>query len=119
MRDEILVKAGIAAAKKWNIDPTKVNVMFVSGLDSFKVNKSSLLPASEEIAHSRPPSDDMVFENNYGTRWRENDVEFWLAWGAVTNTLAICIKWGESVGDHRCTAVAADEAKELWEKVKV
>lgn len=93
-RRPILVMAGIAAAQKWdNIDLTKVNVKFVDSLEPFKVRKPLLQAVSEPLQETvpMPPSDDMIFRGDNSARWRKDNTEFWLAWGPVTNTLAIAI----------------------------
>ncbi len=94
MNNKILVMAGIAAAQKWDIDLTKVNVTIVNNSEPFKVAEP--LPQAvpvypQETTTPIPPSDDMIFQSNNGTRWRKNNIEFWLAWGPVTHTLAIAI----------------------------
>ena len=95
MNNEILVMAGIAAAQKWNIDLTKVNVTIANNLEPFKVTRPLSQAISEPLQETVPipPSDNMVFESyDKATHWSCGDVQFWLAWGPVTNTLAICIR---------------------------
>ncbi len=95
MNNEILVMAGIAAAQKWDIDLSKVNVTITNNLEPFKIVANPLLqtvPAyPQETATPFFPSDAMIFRSDNGTRWLKNNTEFWLAWGPVTNTLAIAI----------------------------
>ena len=99
-KNETLVTAGIIAARVWGIDPTRVNVKIVDSLEPFKVRKP--LPTKIENPPREtvpiPPSDDMIFEKYNGTQWRANGFEFWLAWGPITKTLAICIV---SIGQDR------------------
>jgi hypothetical protein len=92
-KNEVLVKAGIIAAQKWDIDPKEVNVMLVSSLRPFKIRKPLRMPIEDpkEIT-PLPQSDDIIFEQYNGVQWRADGFEFWLAWGPLTNTLAIYIR---------------------------
>lgn len=94
MNNEILVMAGIAAAQKWDIDLTKVNVKFVDSLEPFLVSNPQHFDMANppSLTRSRTPVDNMIFESyDKGTHWGCGDARFWLAWGPVTNTLAIAI----------------------------
>ncbi|KKK97432.1 hypothetical protein LCGC14_2652780, partial [marine sediment metagenome] len=57
MNNEILVMAGIAAAQKWNIDPTRVNVKFVDSLEPFFVSSPQRFDMANppSLTHSRTP----------------------------------------------------------------
>jgi hypothetical protein len=93
-RRAILVMAGIAAAQKWDIDLTRVNVKIVNNLEPFKVTKPFPQSISAPLQKAVPfPPDDMFFFESYdkATHWACGDAQFWLAWGPVTNTLAIAI----------------------------
>jgi hypothetical protein len=99
--NEILVMAGIAAAQKWDIDLTEVNVKIVNNLEPFKVTRPLLQAISEPVQETVPfpPSDDMIFKSyDNETHWSCGDVQIWLAWGPVTNTLAILQRKNKIVG---------------------
>lgn len=94
-KNETLIAAGIIAAQKWDIDPTRVNIKIVDSLEPFKVklvSEQKITPGPIEIAVPIPPSDDIIFKNYDGVQWRLNGFEFWLAWGPITKTLAIHIR---------------------------
>lgn len=93
MNNEILVMAGIAAAQKWDIDLTKIKIKFVDSLETFLVSDSQFDMANPpSLIRSWTPVDNMIFESYDGaTHWRCDDAQFWLAWGPITNTLAIYI----------------------------
>ena len=92
-RRAILVMAGIAADRKWDIDLTKIKIKFVNSLEPFLVSDPLHFDMANppSLYRSRTPVDNMIFQSDNGTRWRKDNIEFWLAWGPVTNTLAIAI----------------------------
>jgi len=94
MSNEILVMAGLAAVQKWDIDLTKINIKFVDSLEPFFVSSPQRFDMANppSLTHSRTPVDKMIFESyDKATHWSCGDAQFWLAWGPVTNTLAIAI----------------------------
>ena len=94
MNNKILVMAGLAAVQKWDIDLTKINIKFVDSLEPFFVSSPQRFDMANppSLYRSRTPVDNMIFQSDNGTRWRKDNIEFWLAWGPVTNTLAIYIR---------------------------
>jgi hypothetical protein len=83
---EILVLAGMVAVQQWNIDPAKkIDVIFVDSLKPLRIQKPIEIQAGDEEASPHPPFDDLVFGNHY----RKGNLDFWLAWGPITRTLAI------------------------------
>ena len=94
MNNEILVMAGIAAARRWDdIDLTRVKIKFVDSLEPFFVSIPQRFDMTNppSLIRSRTQVENMIFQSDNGTRWRKDNIEFWLAWGPVTNTLAIAI----------------------------
>lgn len=90
MNDKILVIAGAIAVQRWEFNPFEIKVKFVNSLEPFKIRMPTLKVVAKPTATTPiAPSDDMIFD--YYPHWQKDDIKFWLAWGPITKTLAICI----------------------------
>lgn len=91
-----LVAAGIVAAQKWDIDPAKIKIKLVTSLEMFKISAPSAVAIYDGALPSTTTpireADIIDFFGGNGARWRKGHIDFWLAWGPITNTLVVCVR---------------------------
>lgn len=91
MKDKnFLVVAGIIAREKWNVEPD-VNIVFRDRPEPFLSEKRVELKKEDllTVSYPKPPCDMIRFEH-----WQTGEKYFWMGYGPLSKTLAICL-WEE------------------------